>query len=69
MLVQLRSILQQLIDHPDPRDAAFYRELYLAFLDPLQRIDGLLTAAQPTAGDPWAEETHHLAPMMRTTND
>ena len=69
MLVQLRSILQQLVAHPDPRDAAYYRELYLAFLDPLQRIDGLLSADHSGDHDPRADETHNPAPLMREPNE
>jgi len=69
MLVQLRSILQQLVAHPDPRNAAYYRELYLAFLDPLQVIEGLLSADHPGDDDPWADETHNPAPLMRDPND
>jgi len=42
MLVQMRIILEECINHPEPVIREIYRELYGAFLDPLQRIEGVI---------------------------
>jgi hypothetical protein len=42
MLVQMRIILEECVKHPDPVIQAIYQELYTAFLDPLQRAEGIV---------------------------
>ncbi|MEH2385899.1 MAG: hypothetical protein V7K14_08995 [Nostoc sp.] len=42
MLVQMRIILEECINHKDPVIREIYQELYGAFLEPLQRIQGLI---------------------------
>ena len=42
MLVQMRIILEECVKHPDPVIRQIYQELYGAFLDPLQRIKGVV---------------------------
>ena len=42
MLVQMRIILEECVKHPDPVIREIYQELYGAFLDPLQRIEGVV---------------------------
>ena len=42
MLVQMRIILEECVNNPDPVIRAVYRELYDAFLDPLRRIEGVI---------------------------
>jgi hypothetical protein len=39
MLVQMRVILEECVAHSDPVIREIYQELYLAFLEPLRRID------------------------------
>jgi hypothetical protein len=41
MLIQMRVILEEYINHPDPVSRAIYRELYEEFLHPLQNIEGV----------------------------
>jgi len=41
MLVQMRVILEDCINHPDPVDRSIYQELYSAFLEPLREISGV----------------------------
>lgn len=42
MLVQMRIILSECVNHPDPVIRQIYQELYGAFLAPLQRIEGVI---------------------------
>ena len=42
MLVQMRIILEECVNHPDPVIRTIYQELYSAFLEPLQRIKGVV---------------------------
>jgi hypothetical protein len=42
MLVQMRIILEECVKHPDPVIQAIYQELYSAFLEPLQRAEGVV---------------------------
>jgi hypothetical protein len=42
MLVQMRIILEGYVNHSDPLIRQIYQELYGAFLDPLQRIEGVV---------------------------
>jgi hypothetical protein len=42
MLVQMRIILEECLKHPDSVIREIYQELYGAFLDPLQRIEGVV---------------------------
>ncbi|MBC1235727.1 hypothetical protein [Nostoc sp. 2RC] len=42
MLVQMRIILEECVNHPDPVIREIYQELYGAFLSPLQRIEGVI---------------------------
>jgi len=42
MLVQMRIILEECVKHPDSVIREIYQELYGAFLDPLQRIEGVV---------------------------
>lgn len=39
MLVQMRLILEECVAHPDPVLREVYQELYLAFLEPLRKIE------------------------------
>lgn len=58
MLVQLRTLLERGVNSDDPREAALFRALYGAFLDPLSRITGLSTDASPAhhaLDDDWHE--------------
>lgn len=48
MLVQLRMILQSGSCSDDPREAALYRALYGAFLEPLTQVKGLYTSEADT---------------------
>jgi hypothetical protein len=41
MLVQMRIILEECVNHPDPIKREIYQELYQAFLTPLQNIEGV----------------------------
>jgi hypothetical protein len=41
MLVQMRSILEECVNSPDPVNRAIYRELYESFLEPLRQIEGV----------------------------
>lgn len=41
MLVQIRSILEEAIQHPDPVKREIYRELYTPFLQPLREAKGV----------------------------
>lgn len=41
MLVQMRIILEECVNHPDPIKREIYQELYQAFLTPLQKIEGV----------------------------
>lgn len=41
MLVQMRSILEDCINHADPVDRLVYQELYGSFLEPLREISGI----------------------------
>lgn len=45
MLVQMRVILEECVAHPDPVIREIYEELYLAFLEPLRRIDKVIYPA------------------------
>ena len=42
MLVQMRIILEECVNHPDPVIRQIYQELYGAFLTPLQQIEGVV---------------------------
>jgi hypothetical protein len=42
MLVQMRLILEECVAHEDPAIRAIYRELYMAFLEPLRRVDRVI---------------------------
>ncbi|MBD2085537.1 hypothetical protein NDI49_14145 [Trichocoleus sp. ST-U3] len=42
MLVQMRMILEECINHSDPVIREIYEELYGAFLEPLRRIQGVI---------------------------
>jgi hypothetical protein len=42
MLVQMRIILEECVNHPDPVIRGIYQELYGAFLTPLRRIEGVI---------------------------
>ncbi len=42
MLVQMRSILEKCVSHPDPVIREIYQELYGAFLMPLRLIEGVV---------------------------
>ncbi len=42
MLVQMRIILEECVSHPDPVIREIYKELYGAFLTPLQCIEGVV---------------------------
>ena len=42
MLIQMRIILEECVNHPDPVKKQIYQELYGAFLAPLQRIEGVI---------------------------
>ncbi|MEH1895572.1 MAG: hypothetical protein V7K94_09795 [Nostoc sp.] len=42
MLVQMRIILEECVNHEDPVIREIYQELYGAFLKPLQRIQGVI---------------------------
>lgn len=42
MLVQMRIILEECVNHPDPVIREIYQELYGAFLTPLRRIEGVI---------------------------
>jgi pPIWI RE three-gene island domain Z len=42
MLVQMRIILEECVNHPVPVIREIYKELYGAFLTPLQRIEGVI---------------------------
>lgn len=56
MLVQLRAILERGVASDDRREAALYRALYGAFLDPLSRMTGLRTTDMADDEDePWSD--------------
>jgi hypothetical protein len=58
MLVQLRVIMEQGTQAIDKREAALFRALYGAFLEPLQNIKGLNPAdilEDPSPEEPWQE--------------
>ncbi|ABW28058.1 pPIWI_RE_Z domain-containing protein [Acaryochloris marina] len=59
MLVQMRSILEDCINHPDPTDRSIYQELYGAFLEPLREI----------AGVKYPKEPQHLSDETPETDD
>ena len=61
MLVQLRVMLQRGMDSNDRREAALYRALYGAFLDPLLKIRGLNVADAPE--DETTDEAWHDNPL------
>jgi pPIWI RE three-gene island domain Z len=42
MLVQMRIILEECVNHPDPIKREIYQELYTAFLEPLRKIEGVI---------------------------
>ncbi|MBD2531697.1 hypothetical protein H6G97_19705 [Nostoc flagelliforme FACHB-838] len=42
MLIQMRIILEECVNHEDPVIREIYQELYGAFLKPLQRIQGII---------------------------
>jgi len=42
MLVQMRLILEECVAHEDPAIRAIYKELYMAFLEPLRRVDRVI---------------------------
>jgi hypothetical protein len=42
MLVQMRTILEEAIAHPDPVIRAVYEELYMKFLEPLRAVKGVV---------------------------
>lgn len=42
MLVQMRIILEECVNHPNPTIKAFYKELYGAFLEPLKQVVGVV---------------------------
>ncbi|MBS9393607.1 MAG: hypothetical protein HEQ30_10795 [Dolichospermum sp. OL01] len=42
MLVQMRIILEECVNHPDPIKREIYQELYGAFLKPLKRVVGVI---------------------------
>ncbi|MEL7356837.1 MAG: hypothetical protein AAFN40_09785 [Cyanobacteria bacterium J06560_6] len=42
MLVQMRVILEECINHPNPVDRSIYQELYGTFLEPLRKISGVM---------------------------
>ena len=46
MLVQMRIILEECVNHPDPVIREIYHELYDAFLDPLRQIEGVIYPAE-----------------------
>ena len=59
MLVQMRSILEDCINHPNPVDRSIYKELYSAFLEPLREI----------AGVEYPKELQHLSDEISETDD
>lgn len=73
MLVQLRVILEDGLASDDPREAALYRALYGAFLEPLANAQGLNVA--PVLKDTGAEEAWRDNPLwavdapMQGSND
>lgn len=42
MLVQMRIILEECVNDPDPVTRAIYQELYNAFLEPLKQVSGVI---------------------------
>ena len=44
MLVMMRSILNECLNHPDPAQRECYLNLYTSFAEPLNNMEGLFTA-------------------------
>ncbi|HAX74767.1 MAG TPA: hypothetical protein DCY88_02765 [Cyanobacteria bacterium UBA11372] len=60
MLVQMRIILEECVSHPDPVMREIYQELYSAFLDPLQRIKGVVYPENLRYSDDLTDESDDL---------
>ena len=56
LLVQMRIILEECVNHPDPVFRAIYQELYGAFLEPLQGVKGVVYPANLHLPDEPLEE-------------
>lgn len=59
MLVQMRIILEECINHPNPVDRSIYQELYGAFLEPLREISGVK----------YPKELQHISDEVSETDD
>lgn len=74
MLVQLRAILERGVASDDRREAALYRALYGAFLEPLLNIGGLgvvEVAGDETDDEPWRDNPLWTAdaPLLEREED
>ncbi|MCT7992568.1 hypothetical protein [Laspinema olomoucense] len=56
LLVQMRIILEECVNHPDPVTRQIYQELYGAFLEPLRRIEGVVYPASLRSSVDFADE-------------
>ncbi|MEM9946373.1 MAG: hypothetical protein AAF810_09960 [Cyanobacteria bacterium P01_D01_bin.36] len=59
MLVQMRVILEDCINHANPVDRSIYQELYSAFLEPLREISGV----------EYPKELQHISDEISETDD
>ncbi|MGB3508596.1 MAG: hypothetical protein WBA93_05030 [Microcoleaceae cyanobacterium] len=55
MLVQMRIILEECVNHPNPVIREIYRELYGAFLTPLQNVQGVVYPKSFSASEDFTE--------------
>ncbi len=56
MLVQMRIILEECVNHPVPVIREIYKELYGAFLTPLQRIEGVIYPESLRSNEEFTDE-------------
>ena len=60
MLVQMRIILEECVNHPDTIKREIYQELYGAFLQPLQKVEGVIYPADLTKIDDFEDDDEYL---------
>ncbi|NER48104.1 MAG: hypothetical protein F6J92_15665 [Symploca sp. SIO1A3] len=66
MLVMMRTILEECVNHPDPVIRAIYQELYGAFLEPLQCVEGIIYPKELRSSEELLEDSDfdEFSPLM-----
>jgi hypothetical protein len=56
----MRIILEECVNHPDTIKREIYQELYGAFLQPLQKVEGVIYPADLTKIDDFEDDDEYL---------